>query len=195
MIKKIFIDTETTGTDPVKNDIITMSGIIVINEEIKETFDYKIKPFDMESIDIKALDVNKIKVEDLVNFEDPRLVFKKFTSLLGKYVDQYNKKDKFLFYGFKSSFDSDMVRNFFLKNDSKFYGSYFHNPSIDVMQIANFYLTENNKRDQLDKFKLIDVANYFGINTKDKELHTSMDDIMITYDLYMKIKTYFKWGI
>jgi DNA polymerase III epsilon subunit-like protein len=48
-MKYIFLDTETTGTDPVKNGIIQLSGIIVVPDVLadgaEEKFDLKMQPF------------------------------------------------------------------------------------------------------------------------------------------------------
>lgn len=43
-MKLLLFDLETTGTDAVKNGIHQISGKIIINGEVKETFDFKVRP-------------------------------------------------------------------------------------------------------------------------------------------------------
>jgi hypothetical protein len=59
-MKYIFLDTETTGTDPVKNGIIQLSGIItdcntkdgmIMGPRSEETFDLKMQPFPADVIE------------------------------------------------------------------------------------------------------------------------------------------------
>ena len=43
--KILWVDTETTGTDPGKNGIIQLAGVLEINGQEISSFDYKIRPF------------------------------------------------------------------------------------------------------------------------------------------------------
>lgn len=75
-MKIIWFDTETTGLDSKENDIISLSGYLEIDRKIVETFDYKMKPFNMKNISKEALDVNGFTLEQLESFPSP-LVAKK----------------------------------------------------------------------------------------------------------------------
>lgn len=56
-MKLFFYDLETTGVNPGKNGIHQISGMIVINGEVKETFDIKVQPNPKAVIEKQALDV------------------------------------------------------------------------------------------------------------------------------------------
>lgn len=43
-MKLFLFDLETTGTDAVKNGVHQISGRIIINGEVKENFDFKVRP-------------------------------------------------------------------------------------------------------------------------------------------------------
>lgn len=43
-MKLLFYDLETTGTMYWRNGIHQLSGMVVINGEVKETFDFKVQP-------------------------------------------------------------------------------------------------------------------------------------------------------
>ena len=50
MKKLLYFDTETTGLDPVRNGIIQIAGIIVIDGEVKEEFNIKMQPHENDEI-------------------------------------------------------------------------------------------------------------------------------------------------
>lgn len=185
-MKEVFIDVETTGTDPKVNGIIQLSGIIEIDSIERDRFDFKVKPFDGDVISDEALKVSGVTREMLSGFEAPNIVKAKLTSILSRYVDKYNPKDKYNFIAYNSSFDDAFVRSFFLKNRDKYYGSFFRWPSIDVAVLASCCL--NGKRSTMPDFKLKTVARSFGITVDETRLHDSMYDIDITRQIYRKIK-------
>lgn len=188
--KIIFIDTETTGTDPNKNGLIQIAGIVYesINTrgELKELdrFDWKLKPFESDLIEPAALQVNNTTQEQLAEYPDPVTVYNDFYKLLCKYINPYNKLDKAFFAGYNARFDYDFLRKFFEKNNNKYFGSFFYFPAIDVMNLAATYLM--NERRELANFKLETVCKHIGIEAAGN-LHDAMTDIILTKDLYLTI--------
>ncbi|MDD3178045.1 MAG: exonuclease domain-containing protein [Candidatus ainarchaeum sp.] len=77
-MKKLYFDVETTGLNPEKHGLIQFSGIIEIDGEIKEKFNFKIKPFDSDLIEESALNVNNISREELNLFTEPNFIKKDF---------------------------------------------------------------------------------------------------------------------
>jgi len=95
---------------------------------------------------------------------------------LEKYVDKYDKKDKFYSAGYNVRFDLDFLQSFFMKRGNKFgTGSYQNWRAIDVMQIVH-YMDYRNKIN-LENYKLATICNHFGIDIK---AHDSMQDIRAT---------------
>jgi DNA polymerase-3 subunit epsilon len=186
-IKGLYVDVETTGlTDD--HAIIQLSGIVTINGDIKEEFDFRIKPLESDIIDDKALKVNGIKREAFSREEYlyPDVAYNKFTSLLGKYVGKFDRQDKFHFIAYNAKFDMDRLRAFFLKMSDKFFGSWFFFPYIDVMSLAATALVR--QRHTMPNFKLLTVAETLGIDTTKFNLHDSLDDIKLTREVFMRLK-------
>ena len=77
MKKILYLDTETTGTDVRENDVIQFAGIIEIGGKIKETFDFKIRPFNLEKIDDSALSLNGFTLEGIKVFPEPKDIYSK----------------------------------------------------------------------------------------------------------------------
>ena len=69
--KLFYLDLETGGVDKMKNPILQIAGAIEIDGEIKEFFNWNVKPFKGQEIDPEALAVTGIKLEDIVEYRNP----------------------------------------------------------------------------------------------------------------------------
>lgn len=110
-------------------------------------------------------------------------VYGQFVVMLGKYVDKFNKKDKFFLAGYNNaSFDNQFLRAWFLQNNDKYFGSWFWSNSIDVMVMATPYLAD--KRSEMENFKQGTVAKTLGIQVDDSKLHDALYDIQVCKAIY-----------
>lgn len=114
-MKLVFFDLETTGTNPGKHGIHQISGQIVIDGVIKETFDFHVQPNPRAMIEDEALKVGGVTREQILAYPPMQQVYQEFVAMLGKYVDKFNKKDKFFLVGYNNAaFDNQFLRGFFL---------------------------------------------------------------------------------
>lgn len=193
-MKYLFFDVETTGLDPQKNAIIQLSGIIDIDGEIKEEFDFRIKPFEDSVINQSSLDFLGFTKEHIMNYPEPDIQFNKFVNILNKYVKKFDRNDKFFLVGYNSqAFDMPYLRKFFLDNsktakDYEYgngFGSYFYNPTLDVMILQAMY-NKNNYNLTKEK-KLFVVCKSMGMKIDEEKLHDALYDVRITRELFYKI--------
>lgn len=177
-MKVLFFDLETTGTLVNKHGIHQLSGMIVVDGEVKEKFDFKVQPNPKAEILQEALDVAGVTKEQIMAYPPMGEIYKQFVDLLSKYVDRYNKKDKFFLAGYNiASFDNSFLRAWFIQNGDKYFGSWFWSNCFDVMVLATLYLSE--KRAEMENFKQGTVAKALGINVDDSKLHDALYDIEI----------------
>lgn len=177
-MKVLFFDLETTGTLVNKHGIHQLSGMIVVDGEVKEKFDFKVQPNPKAEILQEALDVAGVTKEQIMAYPPMGEIYKQFVDLLSKYVDRYNKKDKFFLAGYNiASFDNSFLRAWFIQNGDKYFGSWFWSNCFDVMVLATPYLSE--KRTEMENFKQGTVAKALGINVDDSKLHDALYDIEI----------------
>lgn len=182
-MKLFFYDLETTGLNPGKNGIHQISGMIVIDGEVKEKFDFKVQPNPKAIIEDEALAVAGVTREQVLAYEPMDSVYRKLTKMMSKYVDKYNVKDKFFLVGYNNaSFDNNFFRGFFLQNGDKYFGSWFWSNTFDVMVLATPYLAE--RRANMENFKLSTVAKTLGIEVSDDNLHDAMYDIYLTKAIF-----------
>lgn len=185
MNKIIFIDTETGGVNADFSALIQLSGIIEVDGTEKEKFNFYIKPFKNSEINEKALEVQGRTLEELRTdkYIDESIIYKKFLEILDKYIDKYDKDDKFIVAGYNVKFDIDILKALFERNNNKFLFSYFNSSMLDplysvrLLQVAGMLpVLENNKLETWCK--------YFNIELK---AHDSLQDITATKKLIEKL--------
>ena len=185
MNKIIFIDTETGGVNAEKSALIQLSGIIEVDGTEKEKFNFYIKPFENSEVNEKALEVQRRTLEELgtEKYIDESIIYKKFLEILDKYIDKYDKNDKFIVAGYNVKFDIDILKALFERNNNKFLFSYFNSSMLDplysvrLLQVACMLpVLENNKLETWCK--------YFNIELK---AHDSLQDITATKKLIEKL--------
>lgn len=184
MGKIIWIDTETTGLNPGKNAMIQLSGIIDIDGEIIELFNFFLRPHKGAVIDQGALDVNGRTVTEMQGFPQASMTILNFKQVLSKYVDKFDKADKFVVAGYKTDFDTGFLRATFSRLGDKYYGSWFFNAQIDVLSCVGEEIVNGNLR--LENYKLATVCGHYGIPIENA--HNSMVDIEATRNLYYLLR-------
>jgi DNA polymerase-3 subunit epsilon len=198
--KLLFIDVETTGVNPERNGVTQISGCVQIGDEVQESFDYFVRPFPQDQIEIAALEVTGMNRRQFLlpdhpdhlavpgqNFKDPQEVFEHLAEMFAKYVSKFDKADKFQFVGYNAhSFDMPFMRRFWEKNGDRFFGSWFWYPCLDVMLVWAQILQP--VRAELSNFKLATVARYCGIKVDDSRLHDSLYDIELTRELWLSAR-------
>jgi len=187
MEKILFFDLETTGTKFWKNGIHQISGAIVIDGIIKERFNYRVRPNVSAHIEDEALNVAGVTREQILSYPPMIEVYKNIINMLSKYVDKYNKKDKFHLAGYNNAhFDNPFFRAFFVQNGDEYFGSWFWSDSIDCMVLASNKL--KNIRSEMKDFKQSTVAKQLGIDVDESKLHDAEYDIDICIQIYKIVK-------
>jgi DNA polymerase-3 subunit epsilon len=158
-MKQLFIDIETNQSLDPKTGVITQLAFI-----------YRKNGKTIKSVNIKTN------------------IYTTFVSELDKIVDRFDKNDKVYFIGYNAKFDSDFIRELFTKNNNKFYGSYFFNPIIDIMNIAAYKFML--KKSHPENFKLGTIAKFLNIEVDNNNLHDALYDIEISRKVYSKLLKY-----
>lgn len=176
--KKIcYFDTETTGTDPVKNGLIQVAMIIEIDDEVVTEQSWNVHPHAGDVIEDRALEVNKIDRETLKTYPEPSAVHREIAMVLGNHVDKFDRTDKFTPAGYNVRFDVDFLRQFFIKAGDQYFGSFFNYHMVDPMPLL-FWLKFNGAI-SLPDYKLGTVCDHFGIELGDSA-HDAIADIRAT---------------
>jgi len=182
-MKIVFFDIETTGVNPAKHGIHQISGCIEVGGEVKERFNFKVKPNKNALIEDEALIVGNVTREQILSYPEMITVYNDLVETLALHCDKFNKTDKYFLCGYNNaSFDNQFLRGFFLQNGDKYFGSWFWSNSLDVMVLASEFLKK--RRSEMPDFKLKTVASELGFKIDESRLHDAEYDIELTRAIY-----------
>lgn len=185
MHKIIWLDVETTGLSHLNCGLLQIAALYEEDGEIKDKFVSYVKPFPIDQTDPEALKVNNLTKEKIESFPEPAKVYKGLVRFLDNHIDKYDKRDKAIPAGYKISFDINFLKQFWIKNNDKYFGSYFFWIPIDIMDVVVLYHYLNGSP-MLGGFKLADQLKYFDIKLPNG-LHDAEVDIEATRELFMEI--------
>jgi DNA polymerase-3 subunit epsilon len=181
--QKIFwFDVETTGLDPLQNDILTLSGLIEIDGKIVDKINLKMQPINYKSITEEALRINGMKLEEIKKFESPHNAKKKLVTFFNKYVNRFDKTDKFIPAGYNVSFDVEFLFKLFQKCGDPYCGSYIDYHKLDVASLVIFFKIHGLF--DFQGFKLADASKQLNIQL---DAHDAKEDILATRQVYYKL--------
>jgi DNA polymerase III subunit epsilon len=186
MIKKCYLDVETTGADEKRHAIHQIAGLIEVDGKLQEEFDIKCRPHDGAEFDRKVMINFGLKKEELMAYPSPKMGYELLLEILGSYVDKFNKEDKFFFIAYFGFFDERFLRALFERMEDNFFGSWFFVPAIDVATIACYKLMKD--RHHLENFKLGTVAKFLGIEVDPSRQHEALYDIYLTKAVMDKLE-------
>ena len=187
-MKILVYDVETTGILYWRNGIHQISGEVVIDGETKEVFNFRVRPNPRCVIDEEALKVCHVTREQIEQYPPMEEVYRQLVAMLSKYVDKYDKQDKFFLAGYNNaSFDNYFLKAFFVQNGDNYFYSWFWVNSIDVMVLATQHLLA--ERHRMPDFKQETVARTLGIPLETEKLHDASYDIYLTKEIYKHIQS------
>lgn len=167
----LFLDTETTGLDSRRHDIIQLACIPIINGSRQPYFNEYAKPNDFSVIEQEAISVHGIDIERMKTFQDQRKMLDKFIS----YIKSFNIK--FTIAGYNVGFDKGFISALFAKhNMSSLYHELFTPDTHDVYRRIKAIKEKNN----IGSLKLSKACEMFGIEIN---AHDALSDISATIDL------------
>lgn len=187
-MKILWFDIESTGVNVYKNDIIEFACLVEIDYKIVDKKVWQMQPISYEHVSDEALEITGKTLNEIKSYEPAPATFMEMISFFNKYIDKYDKKDKFYPAGYNViKFDLPMLKNFFFKNNHKYFGSYFNYSCIDVypLAVAHQYYYKHEFRPE--NFKLITVAETLGVDFSEEKLHGALYDIEITRQIFLEI--------
>jgi DNA polymerase III epsilon subunit-like protein len=199
LIKLAFIDTETTGLNPVLNDPFQVAVIFrklvysylgdgvfefALDKELEEKVFY-LKPLNFDTISLKALEVNGVSIETLKSYPPAAETFNEIISYFNTKVDGFNKSDKLIPVGYNVKFDLDFLFALQEKIAFKFLGSYLSRKTIDVLDHFR-HLSLIFPDVFSDSISLKNVCGTQGVCVPLDLAHDALADIRATMELFSR---------
>ena len=192
MSEIFWVDCESDGLLH-EHEIIQLAFCIEhADGSFSDMYDFKIKPYNMDIIDDRALKINNITREELETYESPEVVMGKLIEILKPYEANYYSR--LTPAGYNTCFDVSKMLNFFARvyspthdltgNYGIFYKEfykYFTNRRIDLQCMVP--LIEHKIKKQFRSHKLTDVYEFFFPDDI-IEWHDATSDIYATVKLH-----------
>ena len=161
----LWIDLETTGLYPEKNDVIQLACIPSIDGELQKSFNEFCAPLNWSSIDEGAVKAHGITVDRMRTFQSPEALINKLIT----YLRSFNTK--FVIAGYNVGFDKRFLGSFFTKNNktNEFFELFelqIHDTYSRAQKVKSLLKTEN--------LKLATLAKHFNIEI---QAHEALSDI------------------
>ena len=158
------VDIETTGLNPVKNEIIELSAIKITNNMPEKVFSTLIKPKNPISGFITSLTgISNLMVQNETSIED---VMQSFYDFVGESI----------ILGHNVHFDMNFIR----ANSKRILNKNFPNKTLDTLKLARKILSD------VPNYKLDTLAKYYNISTEGH--HRGLTDCQITNKLYQNLR-------
>ena len=182
-MKMLWIDTETTGTDPEKNAIVQISGIVDVDGKPQEEFDYRVRPHEGAQISQEALDIIGKTKDEIRAFPPAYEAYAKIKTVIERYVPKFTKdvNKRFKIAGQNIGFDYGMMEAFFRRCGDPYWYASVDRRGIDIIQATALFKFAGVL--EIKDFKLGTVCNALGIPLS---AHDSMNDIRASREVYQK---------
>ncbi len=185
-IKVFWFDTETSGINEKENSIIQLAAMIEIDGKLVAEKEFVMNPKTLthKRVDQQALNVNGYTMKDIESFPPIHRIQKRIARWMNKFVDPFDKTDKFYAGGYNVQFDIKFLQQLFIETGDKFFWSYFFFPTIDPSQILAF-LEYAGKIPPFKDHKLTTVAKHFGV--LEDNAHDAMVDVRMTRNITLEL--------
>jgi len=183
-MKILWYDTETTGLTE-NSAMFQISGVIEIDGEEVEEFDIFCHPHERADISEQALEVTGMSREELEGFQSPKKAYDELVEIFSKYIDKFNKDDKFIVAGQNVKFDIDVLNRFFRRNNDNYLGSFLNYKQVfDTLSIY-MALEIADVVPKLENHKLETICKIMGVELSNA--HNSLADIKATKEVGDKL--------
>ncbi len=181
--KVLYIDVETTGTDPSRHAIIQIAAILEISGIAVEEIDLKCSPHEGAEIDDNALLVTGTTRNELAQRISSLEAFHLFREFLARHVEPYDRNDKCYPAGYNVHFDLDFIQKWFrLHGDRYGLGSYVNWRRLDPLPVL--FMKDFTGNLNLPDYKLETVCRHYGIAI---EAHDALSDVRAARSLLIQL--------
>lgn len=186
--KVLWFDTETSGLSPIRHGIIQIAGLIEIDNEIVDEFELTADPVKgHKELDGRALEINQYTAKEIITFGHPSTMKAQLHKIFDRWVDKFDKADKFIAAGYNVSFDVDFLRALWKSTGDNYFGSYVGYAQLDPISLVTSFIYRGIMK-PLPDYKLTTVAEHLGIDTTDA--HDALADIKMTREV---MRTLCEW--
>lgn len=191
-MKILWIDTETGGLSSKDHDMTEISGIIDIDGNPVEEFQLLLQPSMVRRVTSEALilqhrTLDEVMAHPLSQHEGRQEIIK----IMSRYVDRYDRNDKFIWAGQNPSFDMGFAQHWWKTQGDPYFGAWFDYHPIDLMAVMAA-LKLRGYFSSLQNFKLESICKELRVPLIDA--HNALSDIRATRTAFYIAIDLIPWG-
>lgn len=191
-MKLLWLDFETGGLDPRLHDITEISGIVDIGGSAVEEFQLLLQPSMNQRLGQQALTLQGRTLEEVQNHPlTQREGREELIKIMSRYVDKYDRTDKFTWGGQNPSFDIAFAQHLWKTQGDPYFGAWFDYHPLDLMAVIAALKTRGYFPG-LPNFKLVSICAALAI--KLENAHNALEDIRATRAAFYKAIEIIPWG-
>jgi DNA polymerase III epsilon subunit-like protein len=187
------MDTETSGLDETKHEIIEISLMRITHQDIVQKT-WCVQPLSIESINNEALIVNQHKLEDLKHetrigretYIHPSKVLPEIENWI---MEDMSTAESRILVGQNIMFDYRMIESFWAKHSSNNSFPFSKRGMFIDTKILTLAI-DAKKQEKREKYSLTNLVNDFGV--KKEKAHKADSDTRMTAELFLTILDYIK---
>lgn len=185
-MKVFWFDTETSGTNPHKHGIVQLAYIIEIDGRVEDQSTLYAN-CNTKEVTERALEITGFSAEQIAEWPSPKKMYSTLIKTFDRFIDKFDKQDKFIAGGYNVQFDLDFLRQLWFESGDKYFGSYFAYGPIDPAVLFRFlqWQTLYAKDYTSMKLTLSDLAEYLGI--PHEGAHDAAFDIKMTREVTKRL--------
>lgn len=183
-MKIIWIDVECGGLDPRLHDITEISGIIDIDGSPVEEFQLLLQPSMKQRVSLEALTLQGRTLDEVMSHPlTQREGREELIKIMGRYVDKYDRADKFIWAGQKPTFDMDFLQHMWRTQGDPYFGAWFDHHPLDLMALIVALRQRGYYRDMVN-LKLASICAAVGVELRNA--HNALEDVRATRAAFYK---------
>lgn len=161
--KVLYVDTETTGTNEFIQEPHQISIFIEIDGSLREDHIFYAQPIHWDKVETEALDISGVTMEQLRAYPEAGITYARMINILGRYVNKFDKNDKYVCAGQNVRFDMRMLNQWFQKLGDKYFYSWVNSRvTLDTLQPAQWFQFLETLPD-MPNAKLISICEALGV--------------------------------
>lgn len=179
--RSLLIDTETTGFDPEKHQLLEVGILVLAQGEIVNSLNIKIKHKEY-TLTGKAMATNKINI---VEHEKEALDVKQAADKILGFLEENNNSEHYVCIGQNVDFDIKFLEKLFLSTYKiKDFRNLVGYRKLDIMQL--FFIRNIEGKVAAEKQDLDYILNKLNIPIPE-ERHSALTDCLLEYEVLKKL--------
>lgn len=187
-MKVFWFDTETSGTNPHKHGIMQLAYIIEIDGRVEDQSTLYAN-CNTKEVTERALEITSFSADQIAEWPSPKKMYAALIKTFDRFIDKFDKQDKFIAGGYNVQFDLDFLRQLWFESGDKYFGSYFAFGVLDPAALFRYMqwksVLPHREEQPLIKLTLSDLAGYYGLQSAGA--HDAAFDIGMTRELMLRM--------